>query len=121
MAAFTVAGLSFVGMPLLAGFITKWYLSLGALAAGAGGYVAVMALSSLLNASYWFPIVHRAFFRPAPNGGGSVQETNWLLLGPILVCVAYVVLLGVGADAPLMPFSVAESAVLFTFGTEPVP
>ena len=29
MGAFTVAALSFIGIPLFAGFVTKWYLSLG--------------------------------------------------------------------------------------------
>lgn len=118
MGAFTVAGLSFVGVPLLAGFVTKWYLSLGALAAGAGAYVAVMAISSLLNAGYWFPIIYRSFFRSPARDDENVQEAPWLLLGPIIVCVAYVVLLGVGANAPLMPFAVARSAVQSAFGME---
>jgi hypothetical protein len=42
MAAFTVAALSFIGVPLFAGFITKWYLSLGALQADAWWFVLVM-------------------------------------------------------------------------------
>lgn len=117
MAAFTIAGLSFMGVPLLAGFITKWYLSLGALSAGSGGFVALMALSGLLNAAYWLPIIYRAYFRS--TGIPTLrEETPWMMLGPILICAAYVVLLGIGAQAPLMPFSVAESAVRFAFGLE---
>ena len=34
MAAFTIAGLGLVGMPGTAGFISKWYLVLGALEKG---------------------------------------------------------------------------------------
>ena len=117
MAAFTVAGLSFMGVPLLAGFVTKWYLSLGALSAGSGGFVALMALSGLLNAAYWLPIIYRAFFRE--TGVPALREqTHWMLLLPILVCAAYIILLGTGAQAPLMPFSLAESAVRFAFGLE---
>lgn len=117
MAAFTVAGLSFMGVPLLAGFVTKWYLSLGALSAGSGGFVAIMALSGLLNAAYWLPIIYRAFFRE--TGQPCIREqTSLMLLIPILVCAAYIVLLGTGAQAPLMPFSLAESAVRFAFGLE---
>jgi multicomponent Na+:H+ antiporter subunit D len=55
MAGFTIAALSFVGVPLTAGFITKWYLALGALQADAWWYVLVLITSSLLNAGYWFP------------------------------------------------------------------
>jgi multicomponent Na+:H+ antiporter subunit D len=46
MGAFTVAALSFVGVPLFAGFITKWYLALGALQAEAWWFVLVLVLSS---------------------------------------------------------------------------
>ena len=42
MAAFTMAALSFIGVPLFAGFITKWYLSLGALEAEKPWFVLVM-------------------------------------------------------------------------------
>jgi multicomponent Na+:H+ antiporter subunit D len=36
MAAFTVAALSMVGLPPLAGFFSKWYLALGAIENRAG-------------------------------------------------------------------------------------
>ncbi|MDT8437889.1 MAG: proton-conducting transporter membrane subunit [Wenzhouxiangellaceae bacterium] len=119
MGAFTVACLSFIGVPLFAGFITKWYLSLGALQAGAGGFVALLALSALLNALYWLPVVFRAFFRPADRTH-SLRPVSWLMRLPIVVCAAYVILLGVGAEAPAMPFVLAKSAVRFAFGMQGV-
>ena len=116
-AAFAVAALSFVGVPLFAGFVTKWYLSLGALKAGAEWAVAVMLLSSLLNAGYWFPILHRAYFRPPHDANVAVpREAPPLLLVPTLVCALYVLLLGTTADVPGMPFAVAEVAVRNAFG-----
>ena len=116
MAAFTVAALSFVGVPLFAGFITKWYLALGALQADAWWFVLVMILSSLLNAGYWFPIVHRAYFRPPAELFEGIGEAPLTLLVPILICAAYVLLLGVTAQVPGMPFSVAQVAVERAFG-----
>ena len=110
MAAFAVAALSFVGVPLFAGFVTKWYLALGALEAGAPVYVGVMLASSLLNAAYWFPILHLAFFREPTDGVVGMREAPPLLLVPTLACAAYVVLLGVTAEVPGMPFSVAQVA-----------
>ena len=116
MGAFTVAALSFVGVPLFAGFVTKWYLSLGALQAGAWWFVLVMIASSFLNAAYWFPIVHLAFFRPSDGRAARGHEPSALLLGPILACALYVLLLGMTMSVPGMPASVAEVAVLQVFG-----
>jgi len=117
MGAFTVASLSFIGVPLFAGFVTKWYLSLGALQAEAWWFVLLMILSALLNAAYWLPIVYLAWFR-APRGlPARVGETGWLLLAPTLAAAAYVVLLGVTTRVPGMPFSLAEAAVNFVSGT----
>jgi multicomponent Na+:H+ antiporter subunit D len=121
MAAFAVGSLSFVGVPLFAGFVTKWYLSLGAIAVGAWWAVGVMLLSSLLNAAYWFEILHLAYFRPPPDEAPPRRrpEAPWTLLVPMLVSALYVVLLGVSADVPGMPFSIAEVAVDAMFGGGP--
>jgi len=117
MGAFTVASLSFIGVPLFAGFVTKWYLSLGALQAEAWWFVLLMIVSALLNAAYWLPIVYLAWFR-APRGlPARVGEAGWLLLAPTLAAAAYVVLLGVTTRVPGMPFSLAEAAVNFVSGT----
>jgi multicomponent Na+:H+ antiporter subunit D len=116
MAAFSIAALSFVGVPLTAGFITKWYLALGALEASAWIYVVVLVVSALLNAGYFFPIIYRAYFLPAKGpwpdrDPGRRFETAKTLLIPTMICAAYVVLLGITAEVPGMPFSVAQVAV----------
>jgi multicomponent Na+:H+ antiporter subunit D len=116
MGAFTVASLSFIGVPLFAGFVTKWYLSLGALQADAWWFVLVMFTSSLLNAAYWLPIVYLAFFRAPPGTSMHVEEAPAMLLVPTLVCAAYVILLGTTTNVPGMPFSLAQAAVRFVFG-----
>ena len=116
MAAFTVAALSFVGVPLFAGFVTKWYLSLGALEADAWWYVVVMLTSSLLNAAYWLPVVYIAFFKAPAGTHVELHEARWTLLAPTLVCAAYVIFLGSTASVPGMPLSLAQAAVKFVFG-----
>jgi multicomponent Na+:H+ antiporter subunit D len=116
MGAFTVAALSFVGLPLLAGFVTKWYLSLGALQAGAWWFMLVMVASSLLNAAYWLPILFLAWFRTSAEPPVPVREASLLLLAPTLVSAAYVILLGVSARVPGMPFSLAQAVVRFVTG-----
>ncbi len=116
MGAFTVAALSFIAVPLFAGFITKWFLSLGALQADAWWFVIVMVISSLLNATYWLPIVYIAFFKDPEGEMRSVGHAPPILLAPIIICAVYVVLLGVTSEVPGMPLSLAEAAVRFVFG-----
>ncbi len=115
MGAFTIAALSFIGIPLFAGFITKWYISLGALESGQWWFLLVMITSSLLNAAYFLPIVHLAFFKPARGDAVPVKEARPTLLIPTLVCAAWVLLLGTMSEVPGMPFSLAEAAVRFVF------
>jgi len=116
MAAFTIAALSFIGVPLFAGFVTKWYLSLGALQAGAWWFVLLMILSALLNAAYWLPIVYLAWFRTPAAESAPIHEAEALLLVPTLVAAAYVLLLGISMQVSWLPFSLAQAAVRFVAG-----
>ena len=65
MGAFAIGALSMIGLPPAAGFVSKWYMLSGAMAASHWPAVAVIAASTLLNAGYFLPILWRAFFRPA--------------------------------------------------------
>ncbi len=108
MGAFTLAGLAMVGVPPLAGFVTKWHLGVGGVLAGQWWVPALMLLSSLLTAAYVLPIVHAAWFRqpadPWPTRDGR-REVRPSLLWPALVTATAVVAVGVLADAPFSPLS----------------
>ena len=108
MAAFTVGAFGMIGAPPLAGFISKWYLGLGALEAGQGWVIFILAGSSLLNAAYFLPILYAAWFKRPPDSwpaertfGG--RETAWMLLVPPLVTALLVLVLGLLASAPFSP------------------
>jgi multicomponent Na+:H+ antiporter subunit D len=62
MGAFTVGALSMIGVPPTAGFLGKWFILVGAVGIGQWYAVAVIVLSTLLNAGYFLPIVYRAFW-----------------------------------------------------------
>ena len=47
----------------MAGFLSKWYMMMGAFDTGSAAAVAVLTISTLLNAAYFLPIIHAAFFR----------------------------------------------------------
>ncbi len=68
MGAFAIGALSMIGLPPAAGFVSKWYMLSGAMAASHWPAVAVIAGSTLLNAGYFLPILHRAYFRPFSRG-----------------------------------------------------
>ena len=106
MAAFTVAALGTIGLPPVAGFVTKWYLGAGALEAGEPWVLAVLALSSLLNAGYFLPILHRAWFRPARTGWALASgrlEVRATLLAPPLAAALMALAAGVLAGVELSP------------------
>ncbi|MFW6006903.1 MAG: complex I subunit 5 family protein [Halanaerobiales bacterium] len=91
MLAFTTAALAMIGIPPLVGFITKWELSLGILQAGYPYYIALLLLSSLMNAIYYFPIIVNAFFRDKEEKTAdksrifAYNEVSWKMLIPMIV------------------------------------
>ncbi len=103
MAAFTIAALGMIGVPPVAGFVSKWYLGVGALNAGETWVLAVLATSSALNAAYFLPILYRAWFKE-PRGAWEEHlppgrfETHWMLLTPPLITAAFALALGLFAN-----------------------
>jgi multicomponent Na+:H+ antiporter subunit D len=61
MAWFSVAAISMVGLPPLAGFFSKWYLALGTIDNENWIFLAVILISSLLNAVYFFRILEKVY------------------------------------------------------------
>ncbi len=107
-AAFTIGALGMIGVPPLAGFITKWYLGLGALDAGQGWVIFVLAGSSLLNAAYFLPILYAGWFKapadswPAERSFGR-HETALALLAPPVITAVLVLAVGLLASTPFSP------------------
>ncbi len=109
MAAFTVAALSMIGLPPTAGFFSKWYLALGAIDRGEWGFLAVILVSSLLNAVYFFRILEKVYLLPPPQTtredplpeartgwGFPVGEENYSLMIPVVIVSFSLLLIGLG-------------------------
>jgi len=64
-----LGGMSLIGIPGTAGFISKWYLVLGAIAHGYWWLAALLVASSLIALAYVWRFVEMAYFR-APEPGG---------------------------------------------------
>jgi NADH:ubiquinone oxidoreductase subunit 5 (subunit L)/multisubunit Na+/H+ antiporter MnhA subunit len=65
--AFSVAALGMIGLPPLAGFVSKWYLGRRRRRDGADVGRGVLVASTLLNAAYFLPLIARMWLRPAPE------------------------------------------------------
>jgi multicomponent Na+:H+ antiporter subunit D len=108
--AFSIAALGMIGVPPVAGFVSKWYLGLGALEAGMASWVMpVLITSSVLNAAYFLPVLYRAWFRepgpawPAEHIPAARFETSAALLWPPVVTASLALAAGLFAAAPYSP------------------
>lgn len=104
MGAFAIASLGLAGLPPMGGFLSKWALVEGAFAGGDLVMAAVMVGAGLLTASYLLPIVHRAFFRPLPDGQAAPsgkRDASLLMVVPLCVTAVLGLLLGLGDLAGL--------------------
>jgi multicomponent Na+:H+ antiporter subunit D len=106
MAAFTIAALAMIGLPPFAGFVSKWFLAQGGLAADQPWIIGVLLGSSLLNAAYFLPMLHRAWFRDAPEGTAKTPSRpaiGLLLAAPPILTATGVVAIGLLANAGFSP------------------
>ncbi len=97
MVAFTVAAISMVGIPPAAGFFSKWYLVLGSIEAHNWVFVAVILISSLLNAVYFFRILEKIYAAPesAEEAAAAASDPPPGMLVPMVGLAAGIIVLGI--------------------------
>jgi len=98
-AAFTLAALSMIGLPPLAGFFSKWYLLLGSWEQGSWIFLVVIVVSSLLNAVYFFRVIERMYLKggakePDPRETEDSKDRSLSLVMPTMVLGVGLLLLG---------------------------
>lgn len=103
--AIVICGLSLIGVPGTAGFVSKWYLLLAALEKGQWWLVFLIVLSSLLAVAYVWRFVEVAYFREPPNDIGAAKKLPWSMAVPSLVLAAGTIYLGLDTS-----FTVGSSA-----------
>jgi len=89
MAAFAIAGLSIIGVPLTAGFVSKWYLVVGALEQSNWVVAALVLAGSLLAVIYIGRVLEAAYFHKLPESENpsKIKEVPLLMLIPMWVLV----------------------------------
>jgi len=103
-----ICGLSLIGLPGTAGFISKWYLLLAALERDQWWLVFLIVLSSLLAVLYVWRFVEVAYFKEPRQDIVAVSEAPLGLLLPSAVLVVATVYFGL--DTSLTVGSAARAA-----------
>lgn len=125
MTAFTIGALGMIGVPPIVGFISKWYLGLGALEVNEDWVLLVLLGSGLLNAAYFLPLVYRGWFgEPVPELWHEKHwprqrlklETHWMLLLPAVFTAAISVLFGLFTGMLFSPLGWSQFIVSQEFG-----
>ena len=114
-AAFVVCGLSLIGIPGTAGFISKWLLIGAALERGSLAFVlvAVILVSSLMALVYIWRVVETLYFRsPVVEAGGAGEAPLQLLLVTWVVALANI---GFGLF-PQFPLALSSAAAELLLG-----
>jgi multicomponent Na+:H+ antiporter subunit D len=95
MGAFAIASLSMIGVPPVAGFVSKWYLLNGALEIHNLPIIIVLMASTLLNAGYFVPITIKAFFQGKREWKReNIKEAPLTMVVPIVLASLISVALG---------------------------
>ncbi len=90
-AAFVVGGLSLIGVPGTAGFISKWLLIEAVLETGYWVVAVAILVSSLFAVIYIWKIVEVLYFNEKPENHG---ELSFYLVAPIWILALFCIFLG---------------------------
>ena len=115
MIAFLLGGLSLIGVPGTVGFISKWYLVLGALEKGWYAVAAAIVLSSLLALVYIWRLVELAWFHE-PAEAVQMKPVPWPMLVPTWMLIGSTLIFGLNTD---LTVGVARRAAAVLLGVAP--
>jgi multicomponent Na+:H+ antiporter subunit D len=108
MTAFAIGALSLIGVPPAVGFISKWYIISGAAGGGQLWVIALLIVSTLLNAAYFLPIVYVAFFKTSRDEATHAEAPLPMVIA-LMVTAALTIGLFFFSDIPLrLASAVAE-------------
>ncbi|WP_205596449.1 monovalent cation/H+ antiporter subunit D family protein [Wenzhouxiangella sp. XN201] len=119
MTAFALAGLSIIGIPTTAGFISKWYLIMAAMDAGQPWLVALIVISSLMAVIYVWRVVEAAWFKSRPAEAEPVREAPLALLVPLWLVVGLNFWFGLDTRLPVAGATAAAQALIGSTGALP--
>jgi multicomponent Na+:H+ antiporter subunit D len=87
MSAFIAGGFGLIGVPLTAGFISKWYFIQSAIEKDWWFSIAAILISSLLAVIYVWRVVETAYFHSRDKNDEIVKEAPWSMLLPMWILI----------------------------------
>ena len=109
-ACFSLGAMGMIGLPPMAGFVSKVYLGIGGIEAGAPWVLGVLAASTLLNAAYFLPLLYRLWFLPAADAATGDERVP-ALVAPAVVTAAGSLGVGLLAASAISPLGWATLIV----------
>ena len=107
-----IAGLSLIGVPLTAGFVSKWYLVLAAPEQGAWWIAALIVLSSLLAVAYVWRFFESAYFHEPAAELSRLNEPPRSMLALAWLMVAACIYFGLDTSLTVGGANQAARALL---------
>ncbi|MFT5448969.1 MAG: multicomponent Na+:H+ antiporter subunit D [Gammaproteobacteria bacterium] len=116
--AFALAGLSLIGVPFTAGFVSKWYLLLGVVEHGWWPLAGLLVLTSLMAIVYIGRVLEVAWFHDAePNTvAARATEAPLSMLIPLWTLVLANIWFGIQTTVPV---DIARTAAATMLGLQP--
>ncbi len=90
--AFTLGAMSLVGIPLLVGFTSKWYIVQSSVDVGQWFILLIITISTLLNIGYFSPIIYKFFFKNELKEVSFKTLPKDITLSIVICCVLMVIL-----------------------------
>lgn len=112
MMAIVLGGLSLIGVPLTAGFVSKWYLVLAALEQGWWPVALAVLAASLLAVIYIWKLVEAAYFQIPEGEAAAVKEAPLTILIPTWILISANIYFGIDTSLTVEVAQTAAASLL---------
>ncbi len=113
--ALALAGIAIIGSPPACGFVSEWYICLGAIESNQTIFAVIVLSGSLLSTVYYLRIINSLYFK-APNqteaAAVTVEEAPLSMLMPIWILSLASLGLGIFSRFPLLWLEKAVAGIL---------
>ncbi len=111
-AAFVVAGLALIGVPLTSGFISKWYLVTAILDKDWWWLAVIVLFTSLLAVIYIWRVIEQMYFKKSDDKYAHCKEATPMLLFCTWLMTLITIYFGIDSRYPVEMATLAAEALI---------